>query len=100
MQNTKYRCCVELNLNHAVSTGSCADIELLSPIENIIEATDALSTGGSQIEFQGSTVYREEDVVGLYIVIGLLCVLLAVSLLGWLATGLVTYWKINIYRSR
>lgn len=101
LQNTEYTCCIELYLNHDVCTDSCATTKLTSPSYTTTETTDTITTvptEPAQTELQGSTTYREEEVAGLYVVIGLLCVLLAVSVLGWLVTGLVAYWKMTIYR--
>ncbi len=100
LQNTEYTCCVELQLNHDVSTASCSTIEITSPSDTTAMTANAMPTVSTEHAQIGSTGYTEEQVAGLYVVIGLLCVLLTVSVLGWLTTGLVAYWKKGIHRSR
>ncbi len=101
---TQYTCCVELYLNHEIRTDSCNTIKLTSPDDDntitIETEAPAVSTEHAQTEPQGSTLYTEEEVAGLYVVIALLCVLLAVCVLGWLITVFVTCWKIDRYKSR
>ncbi len=104
---TQYICCVELYLNHEIRTDSCNTIKLhvTSPDDasTTIETSDVtptVSTEHAQMELQGSTLYTEEEVAGLYVVIVLLCVLLAVCVLGWLVTVFVTCWKIDRHKSR
>ena len=106
--NTRYTCCVEANFKQVpLEVIGCNSINLSPPgignpttdISTTSEATPTGSTEHAQTVGQGnmneSPTYTQGDVTGLYVVIALLCVLVAISTIGWVVTGIVAYFKIE-----
>ena len=105
--NTQYTCCVEANTEYDVNKVMACNNIKLTPPENgdpntDITTTSAEPTGSTehaqtvgQGDMNESPTYTQGDVTGLYVVIALLCVLVAISTIGWVVTGIVAYFKIE-----